>query len=202
MYFLLKLQKYLKQLFSVKMSDRHNIYVQQTREMSKVTIEPAASTKDAAELDELLWRILWQPLGLPRKVRQGFKVDGESFELVAKENGRVTGGVVAVWTMDTEVELRHLAVVPEAQNQGTGRRLIESVVEIVKPKGCRRIYTIARNTSVGFFRNLGFRKAPGIVPEHPVFKKHGIVFELMDRIVEPAGAGDTLQRAWPTPFCE
>ena len=169
--------------------------VRKTREMSEVTIEPSTSPKDAEELDELLWRILWQPLGLPRKVRQGFKVDGESLELVAKENGRITGGVVAVWTDDTEVELRHLAVVPEAQNQGTGRRLIESVVEIVRPKGCRRIHTIARNTSVDFFRSLRFRTAPGTVPEHPVFKKHGIVFELMDRIVEPAGAGDALQHA-------
>lgn len=160
--------------------------------MSEVTIEPAASLKDEDELDELLWRILWQPLGLPRKVRKGFKVDGESLELVAKENGRITGGVVAVWTGDTEVELRHLAVVPEAQNKGAGRRLVESMVEIVRPKGCRRIHTIARNTSVGFFRNLGFRTAPGTAPEHTVFKKHGIIFELMDRIVESPGTDDAL----------
>ncbi len=163
--------------------------------MSEVTIEPVASPKDADELDELFWRILWQPLGLPRNVRQGFKVDGESLELVAKEDGRVIGGVVAIWTGDTEVELRHLAVGPEVQNQGTGRRLIESVVEIVRPKGCQRVHTIARNTSVGFFRNLGFRTASGSIPEHPAFKKHGIVFELMDRIVKPAGAGEALQHA-------
>ena len=160
--------------------------------MSEVVIECATSPKDVDELDELLWRILWQPLGFPRNVRQGFKVDGESIELVAKENGRVMGGVVAVWTGDTEVELRHLAVSPETQNQGTGRRLIESVVEIVRSKGCRRVHTIARNTSVGFFRNLGFRTARGTAPEHPVFNKHGIVFELMDRIVEPAGTDDAL----------
>ncbi len=163
--------------------------------MSEIIIEPAASPKNADELDELLWCILWQPLGLPRNVRQSFKVDGKSLELVAKENGQVKGGVIAVWTGDTEVELRHLAIVLEEQNQGIGRRLIESVIEIVRPKGCRRIHTIARNTSVGFFKNLGFRTVPGTAPEHPVFKKHDIVFELMDRIVEPAGAGDVLQRA-------
>ncbi len=114
--------------------------------------------------------------------------------MVAKEHGRVIGGVVAIWTGDTEVELLHLAVVPEEQNEGTGRRLIERVVEIVRSRGCRRIHTIARNTSAGFFRNLGFRTAPGTAPEHPVFKKQGIVFELMDRIFEPAGASEALQR--------
>ncbi len=151
--------------------------------MIEVNIAPAASPKIAEELDELLWRILWQPLGLPRNVRQEFKVDGESLELVAKKNGRITGGVVAVWTGCSEVELRHLAVVPGAQNRGTGRRLIESVVEIVRPKGCLRVHTIARNTSVGFFRNLGFRTAPGTAPEHPVFKNHGIVFEVIDILI-------------------
>jgi len=160
--------------------------------MSEVTIEPTTSPKDADEFDELLWRILWQPLGLPRNVRQGFKVDGESLELVAKENGRIIGGVVAVWTGATEVELRHVAVVKEAQNKGTGRRLIESVIDIVRSRGCRRVHTIARITSSDFFRNLGFRTAPGTAPEHSVFKKHGIVFELMDRFVEPEGAGDIL----------
>ena len=158
--------------------------------MSDVVIESATSPKDIDELDELLWRILWQPLGFPRDVHQEFKVEGESVELVAKESGRVTGGVVAVWTGDTEVELRHLAVAPEAQNQGTGRRLIESVVEIVRPKGCRRVHTIARNTSVDFFRSLGFKTASGTAPEHPVFRKRGIVFQLMDRMVEPIGADD------------
>jgi N-acetylglutamate synthase-like GNAT family acetyltransferase len=158
--------------------------------MSDIVIESATSPKDIDELDELLWRVLWQPLGFPRNVRQEFKVDGESVELVAKEDGRVTGGVVAVWTGDAEVELRHLAVAPEAQNQGTGRRLIESVVEIVRPKGCRRVHTIARNTSVDFFRSLGFKTSSGTTPEHPAFKKQGIVFELMDRMVEPGGEDD------------
>jgi N-acetylglutamate synthase-like GNAT family acetyltransferase len=151
--------------------------------MNEVSIECAASPKDSDELDELLWRILWEPLHLPRSMRQEFKVEGESFELVAKENGRVTGGAVVIWTGDDEVELRHMAVEPEAQMQGTGRRLIDRLVEIVRSKGCRKIHTMARNTSVGFYENLGFRKAPGTVPAHPAFSKHGIFFELMDRFV-------------------
>jgi N-acetylglutamate synthase-like GNAT family acetyltransferase len=157
--------------------------------MVEVNITPSVSPQDANELNELLWRILWQPLGLPRNVRQGFKVDGKPLELVAKKNGRITGGLVAVWTGDSEVELRHIAVLPEFQNHRIGRRLIESVVEMAKPNGCMRIHTIARNTSIGFFKILGFRKAPGTAPEHPVFKRHGIVFELMEKFVEPSDAG-------------
>ena len=153
--------------------------------MSEVTIAPVNSAKVVAELDELLWRILWQPLGLARDIRKDFRVDGESIELVATKDGKVIGALVAVWTGNTEIELRHIAVLPEVHNHGIGRRLIESVVEIVKPKGCQRIHTISRNTSSGFFRSIGFRTAKGVVPDHPVFKSHGIFFELMERIVEP-----------------
>ena len=164
--------------------------------MDAITIKIVSTPADAANLDDLLWRILWQPLSLPRNVRQSFRIGGgEQLELVAKANGRIVGGLVAFWTSDFEVELRHLAVSDDAQNQGTGRRLVTALFQLVASKGCCRIHTTARSTSARFFRELGFRPAPGAAPQHPTFKKHGIVFELMDRIVEPAGSGDALQRA-------
>ena len=163
--------------------------------MNKANVDTVTTTTDAAELDELLWHVLWQPLGLPHDVRPVFSVDGEELELVAKDKGRIVGGLVAVWTADAEVELRHLAVASNAQRHGKGRSLVSELVRIVGPRGCRRIHTIARNTSADFFRQLGFRAAPGKAPEHPAFARHGISFELMEKTGEPAGAGNALQRA-------
>jgi len=68
---------------------------------------------------------------------------------------------------------------------------VAELCRMAKAKRCRRIHTIARNTSAGFFRTLGFRMAPGQAPEHPAFLEHGITFELMERFVDqgaPAGA--------------
>jgi len=158
------------------------------RKMIKATIHTATTTTDAAALDDLLWHVLWQPLNLPRDVRHAFSIDGEELELVAKESGQLVGGLVAVWRSGSEVELRHLAVATERQHRGIGRSLVAEFVRIVASRGGGRIHTIARNTSAEFFRRLGFRTAPGEVPEHPVFVKHGISFELMERAVEPAGA--------------
>lgn len=152
--------------------------------MNTATIETDISPTDAKELDDLLWKVLWKPLGLPRDIRNQFRVNGEHLELVAKDKGQIVGGLVAVWNSNTEVELRHLAVIPDAQNKGTGQQLISGLVKVVTPRGCRRIRTIARNTSVDFFRKAGFRKMPGIAPEHPDFKKYGIVFELMEKTIE------------------
>ena len=148
------------------------------------TVETVNTTADAADLDELLWRILWQPLGFPRDVRSKFTTDGEKLEVAAKKNGEIVGGLVAVWTTGKEIELRHLAVASNAQGKGVGRRLVTELSRIATSKKCYRIYTIARKTSVGFFHELGFRSAPGQAPEHPIFLKHGITFELMEKIVE------------------
>ena len=151
-----------------------------------LTVEVAASTHDKKDLDDLLWRTLWNPLGLPRDMRQKFSIQGEELELVAKTDGRVVGGLVAVLMGDAEVELRHLAVSGEFQRQGIGKNLIAGLFAAVVPLGCRRIHTIARSTSVSFFLKTGFKKASGIPPRHPIFEKHGIHFELLEKIFEPA----------------
>lgn len=149
-----------------------------------VNIDLIQSVLESEKLDELLWQVLWKPLGLPRHIRRTFSIQGESFELIAKARDRILGGLVGVWTASDEIELRHLAVSPEAQNQGIGRQLIEDLIRRVREQGCRRIHTIARNTSCEFFQKAGFSAAPGIPPEHPVFLDHGIRFELMEMRIE------------------
>ena len=153
--------------------------------MNDLTIESVESESDAMELDSILWEVLWRPLGLPRNVRESFKLKGESLEFVAKSHGEVLGGLVANWTSPTEVKLRHIALKPEAQNQGAGSQLVNALIGTISQNKCTRIHVIARKTSAGFFRKLGFTPSPGEAPEHPAFKKHRITFELMEKNVEP-----------------
>ena len=153
-----------------------------------IDIKNVTKSAAAEKLDELFWAVLWQPLGLPRNVRHSFRLEGEEFELMAEENGQVVGGLAAVWTGDTELELRHLAVAALAQNRGVGCRLVTELCRIAADKKCQRIHTLARNTSAGFFRKLGFRTASGAAPEHPIFMKHDITFEPMEKIVKQNNA--------------
>jgi uncharacterized protein len=161
--------------------------------MDEVEIRAVTSDSDSRDLDELLWEVLWKPIGLPQTIRQSFKLEGESVELVAVAHSEVVGGLVANWLSPIEVELRHLAVKPEAQGQTIGSRLVKRLISIVSEWNCSTVQTISRNTSAGFFRKLGFVLRPGKAPEHPVFKKHGITFELLQfecRKVEPAVVPD------------
>ena len=149
-----------------------------------IAIDESSSDIEISQLYDLLWEVLWKPLDLPKNIQKSFKLDGESLELIARSKGVLVGGLVAVWNSERDVEIRHIAVKPESQKQGVGVRLIDALLERISKQGGVRIYTIARNTSAPFFRKLGFQTAPGIPPEHPLFKIHGITFELLERNVD------------------
>lgn len=162
--------------------------------MDKLNVSHVQSGSDAEALDQLLWDILWKPLGFPRTIRDSFKVDGEAIELIAKAGERCVGGLVAIRTADREVELRHVAVLTDSQRHGIGRKLVAALIKTISSKGYSRINTIARNTSVDFFKKLGFRIARGNPPEHPDFKRHGIVFSLMEKTTEMKDTEDIIIR--------
>jgi N-acetylglutamate synthase-like GNAT family acetyltransferase len=146
--------------------------------MTQVQIKAATNPQERDALDQLLWQVLWQPLNLPRDARKSFGLDRESVELIAVLDADIVGGLVANWLSTTEMEIRHIAVLPTCQGQSVGRQLVEKLIELVKPQQCSAIQAIARNTSQAFFEKLGFVAEPEIL-EHPDFAKHGITFRVM-----------------------
>lgn len=147
--------------------------------MNNIEIATVSSRDESEALDAILWDILCKPLDLPRNIRDSFKLEGKSLELVVKSNSTVLGGLVANWTSPTEVELRHLVLKPEIQNQGVGSQLVKELIKMVSEEKCSRVHTIVRNSSVAFLKKLGFSVAEGEAPQHPVFLEHGITLELM-----------------------
>jgi N-acetylglutamate synthase-like GNAT family acetyltransferase len=147
--------------------------------MNNIEIVTVSSKDESEKLDSILWDVLWKPLDLPRNIRESFRLEGKSLELVAKLNGIVLGGLVANWTSPTEVELRHIVLDSEIQNQGVGSKLVKKLIKTVSERKCLRIHTITRNSSVVFFKKLGFSLAEAEAPQHPVFQKHGITLKLM-----------------------
>ena len=149
--------------------------------MKNVEIRLVASESEFEDLDELFWKVLWEPLGLPRDIRKTFVVEGEGVDLIAVNGSSVIGGISANWIFPFEVDLRHLAVIPEFQRNNIGSLMVKKLISIVSQRNCVIIRTIARNTSSEFFKMLGFvPSADGNVPEHPAFKKHGISFEMLE----------------------
>ena len=141
-------------------------------------IKHAISDKEKSELDQLLWGVLWKPLGLPRDIRQSFKLNNPQIDLVAVDNGVVIGGLMANWLSENEIEIRHIAVSSDFQGLSVGKRLVEKLIKLVQKDNPVKIHTCARNTSVGFFTKLGFIST-GEHLEHQDFARHGIKFQQM-----------------------
>jgi len=136
---------------------------------------------ESQELDTLLWEVLWKPLSFPRNIREKFTIEGKPLEFTAKHDGKLIGGLVAYQTAPTEVEIRHLAILPEFERKGTGSALVRHLLSYASERVCTRVYTIARNTSVDFFQKLGFTVNLQQKPsDHPAFTKHNITFHLME----------------------
>jgi GNAT superfamily N-acetyltransferase len=108
------------------------------------------------ELDQLLWEVLWRPLGFPREVRKTFPIEGSLRELGYFSNGKLLGGAVFSGDAGSIVEFHHLAVLSKAQGAGVGSALVESVVGSL-PSGTAKLVAWARSENASFFQKQGFR---------------------------------------------
>jgi len=149
--------------------------------MENVAVHLVETEADYAVLDNLLWQVLWAPLGLPRDVRSRFKVDGKLVQLLAMEGPYPVGGAVAIWKNINDAELRHLAVIPANQGRGVGKELVLKMINELKRRGCRELHTYARDSSVAFFKKLGFNPATERLLDHEAYIKYGIAVRLMNK---------------------
>lgn len=158
-------------------------------------IRRAQCEEESRQLDQLLWDVLWGPLGFPRDIRGEFErggavfdvvfVEGEDsvFDVVAVEGGDVVGGLVAGWVGAGRIEIRYFAVRPDHQRQGVGAKLLSCLAEITATRAPVTIETHSRNTSLGFYQKQGFEAIDDEWEEFALFTEHGIRFRKMRRQV-------------------
>ncbi len=123
-----------------------------------VLVEEAEFGSEAyGEMLALRKRILRDPLGLQ------WTEEEESWEPRERHfGGRVGNEMIACVVIrpqgDGAVKLRQMAVEPDLQGTGIGRELLEGVEKILVSHELDRIELNARDTAVGFYEKLGFRK--------------------------------------------
>ncbi|MFC1920664.1 GNAT family N-acetyltransferase [Chloroflexota bacterium] len=141
-------------------------------------IKQATTQKEKRELDRLLWTVLWEPLNLPRNIRNSFKLGGPEIDLIAIDNKIIVGALVANWLSEKEIEIRHLAVKPGNQENSVGSLLVGELFRLIREKTPLQIHAYARNTSLGFFTKLGF-KPRGNRINQPNFMQQGLWLQEM-----------------------
>ena len=141
--------------------------------MDEIKIRLAETTGEKAQLDTLLWEVLWQPLDMPRDTRESFRMDCPETEFIAVADGVVVGGLVVFRIGKERSDIRQLAISSEFQRQGIGCRLMDALVTSVRMESPVIVEVIARSPSIGFYEKQGFT-ATGFCPEHPDFTRNGL----------------------------
>jgi ribosomal protein S18 acetylase RimI-like enzyme len=84
----------------------------------------------------------------------------DSFSFVAEEEGRIIGIVSGrLFGVSGLARLGWLGVLPEFQGRGVGRKLLDSVIEFCRGRGCHKItlYTLpVLMPAVNLYMKLGF----------------------------------------------
>lgn len=110
------------------------------------------------ELQGLRYEVLRKPLGMkPTRPHPLDTVD--SIHVIAREQGRVIG--VASFSPELQSEpsrgrLYQMAVSPEKQGSGIGKKIVMRVLDEARGRGFHRVHLHARNHAVPFYRKCGF----------------------------------------------
>lgn len=123
----------------------------ETQTLSKVIIR-AATGNDLAALEAFIKPFVEDRKLLPRTYDELSEFLGNFF--VAEMDGRIVGCAaleIYSWKL---AEVRSLAVAPETQGMGIGKRLVEACVERAQER--RILEVMAITSSDGFFMSCGF----------------------------------------------
>ncbi|MBK8175299.1 MAG: GNAT family N-acetyltransferase [Rhodospirillales bacterium] len=112
--------------------------------------------RDAAASDEMPWRQLWAGYTDFYNVKIADAVTNQTwrrildpssamFARLAEDNGAVIGFSISVlhagtWSIDPICYLEDLFVAPGHRRRGTGRRLIQDLIDTAHTKGWSRLY--------------------------------------------------------------
>jgi GNAT superfamily N-acetyltransferase len=104
---------------------------------------------------ELRFRVLREPLGLPRSTVT-FPFEAVSLHLVARQGGAVVGCVLFHPEDAHGGRLFQMAVTPRLQGQGLGARLVTALEAELLRRGFSHVHLHARAPVAPFYERLGY----------------------------------------------
>jgi hypothetical protein len=100
--------------------------------------------------------VLRRPLGLSLTEEDLAREEDQLHFGLFEPGGELVACAVAVLLSPTEARIRQMAVSPDHQRQGLGRRLLEYLENDLRARGFRTLVLNARTSAVGFYERLGY----------------------------------------------
>lgn len=101
-------------------------------------------------------RVLLAPFGIPLEVARADDVQSFHFGLFSAEGGACLACLLLVPRASGALQMRQVAVAPECQRSGLGRRLAQGAESWARSEGSTLVYAHARETALPFYLALGY----------------------------------------------
>ena len=115
----------------------------------------------------LRYRVLREPLGLNFTEAQ-LAAEHCDHHLGVLRDEKLIGVLILTPKPDGQVQMRQVAMAPEVQGTGVGRKLVEASEQLAIQQGFRKMILHARMSAAGFYRALGY------LEEGEIFEEVGI----------------------------
>lgn len=124
---------------------------------SSITLARPHTQQDWAAYQALRWQLLrapWLP-GLPA-VFEAPDMPNIEHVIAKHENGAVIGCGRIHWLGQGRAQIRAMAIEPEYQGTGLGRRLLQRLEQLARGRGITQIKLQARQSAVAFYQRCGY----------------------------------------------
>lgn len=120
-------------------------------------VEISVTSPEYREAVVLRNRVLREPLGLAI-TEEELAEDWRAFHLACFLGARLVGCLLLTPHDTREIKMRQVAVAPDLQRQGIGKRLVHYCEEFCAARGFREIVLHAREGAVNFYERLGYER--------------------------------------------
>ncbi len=127
---------------------------------------------------KIRYEVQFKPHGLTMENATNYRPSEKDFTIIYKDDGKICAAANAFILPNNEAELVHLAVMPEYQKQGLGKKMVMAMEEVMQKKGMKAMTICARDYLNKFYSSLGY-KPVGEIIKYPDFAKIGIYHQMM-----------------------
>ena len=121
-----------------------------------ITIKQPETEKEFGAYYDLRWRVLREPWQQPRGSEKD-ELENESFHIMAcGENNNVIAVGRLHFKNEAEAQIRYMAVLPEHNNKGLGKLILEALEKEAQLKQCKTITLQAREGALEFYKKQGY----------------------------------------------
>ncbi len=122
----------------------------------KTIITSPESAKEFEHYFDLRWRVLRKPWNQPKGSEKDDLEENSYHVMATDEQSNVIGCGRLHFIADNQAQIRYMAVTPEHENQGIGKKLLDELEHYAAKNGAKDIMLHARENAVGFYQRAGY----------------------------------------------